>query len=80
MRELTFEDALKIAKGCLDYGGGYRDEEYCRIYHHGIETVISALTAASVRGFGDSQVRVLHAIGANAKDQVVGERDDKGTP
>ena len=65
--ELTFEDALRIARGCTDYGGGYRSNaEQFEIYQHGIQTVINALTAASKTGLEDTQTAALHAMGANA--------------
>ena len=65
--ELTFDDALKIARGCTDYGGGHRSNpEHYEIYQHGIQTVINALTAASETGLKDTQTAALHAIGANA--------------
>ncbi len=64
---LRFEDALRIARGCTDYGGGYRgNAEQYEIYQHGIQTVINALTAASKNGLKDSQTAALHAMGANA--------------
>lgn len=66
MQKLTFEDALRIARGCTDYGGGYRDAEQYAIYQHGIQTVINALTAASNSGLEDMQVAALHVMGANA--------------
>ena len=66
--ELTFEDALRIARGCPDYGGGHRgNAEHYEIYQHGIQTVINALTAASKTGLDDMQTRVLHSMGANAE-------------
>ena len=65
--ELTFEDALRIARGCTDYGGGHRyNDEHYEIYQHGIQTVIAALTAASNLGLEDTQVAALHVMGANA--------------
>ena len=65
--ELTFEDALRIARGCTDYGGGYRgNAEHYEIYQHGIQTVINALTAASKTGLDDMQTMALHSMGANA--------------
>lgn len=64
--ELTFDDALRIARGCTDYGGGYRhSEEHLAIYQHGIQTVINALMSASNEGLGDTQIAALHAMGAN---------------
>lgn len=62
--KLTFEDALRIARGCTDYGGGYRgNQEHYEIYQHGINTVITALTAASKTGLEDTQTAALHTIG-----------------
>lgn len=64
-RTLTFDDALRIARGCTDYGGGHRgDPEKFAVYQHGIQTVINALTAAAERGLADTQVRALHCMGA----------------
>jgi hypothetical protein len=69
--ELTFEDALRIARGCTDYGGGHcGNAEHYEIYQHGIQTVINALTAASKTGLEDMQTRALHSMGAN--DRVEG--------
>jgi len=68
MPKLTFDDALQIARGCTDYGGGYRFEpEKMRIYQHGIQTVINALTGAAENGLEDMQVAALHVMGANAE-------------
>jgi len=61
---MTFHDALRIARGCLDYGGGYRsDQGKLDVFHHGIRTVINALEAAGSRGFEDTQVAALHRMG-----------------
>lgn len=60
----SFDDALRIARGCTDYGGGYRGGDKFGAYQHGIGTVINALTAASLNGLEDYQVRTLHAMGA----------------
>lgn len=61
---LEFSDAVRIARGCLDYGGGYRnDDGDLDIYHHGIQTVINALEAVEKRGM-DSQVKALWNMGA----------------
>ena len=66
MQNLTFEDALRIARGCTDYGGGYRsNDEHYEIYQHGINTVITALMTASKTGLEDTQTRALHVMGAN---------------
>jgi hypothetical protein len=67
MQQLTFEDALRIARGCADYGGGYSsNDEHYEIYQQGIKTVIAALTAASNTGLEDRQVAALYAMGDNA--------------
>ena len=64
---MEFEDAIKIAKGCFDYGGGYRaNEKELAIFHHGIQTVVNALEAMKKRGLKDTQVAVLHSIGSNS--------------
>ena len=60
--KLTFDDALRIARSYTDYGGIYRsNDEHYEIYQHGIQTVITALTAASNRGL-DTQTAALHAM------------------
>jgi hypothetical protein len=60
---LSFDDALRIARGCTDYCGGHSDDAL-EVYHHGVNTVINALTAAADRGLADTQVRALHRMGA----------------
>lgn len=66
---LKFEDALRIAQGCTDYGGGYRgNSEHYEIYQHGIQTVINALVAASKTGLEDTQVATLYTIGSFIKE------------
>jgi hypothetical protein len=61
---LQFADAVRIAKGCTDYGGGYRgDGALLEAYQAGIATVINALRAAQERGMADPQVRALHGMG-----------------
>lgn len=54
---------LAVAKGCLDYGGGYRGGPELDIFHHGIETVIRSLEAAAKRDPNDTQVNALERIG-----------------
>ncbi len=67
--ELGFDDALRIARGCTDYGGGYRNNvEQFEIYQNGIATVIRSLEAALKEGLGNYQVAVLHAMGAPITD------------
>lgn len=62
---IGFDDALRIARGCLDYGGGYRGNvEHYEIYQHGIQTVIAALAASIKTGLEDTQTAALHAMGA----------------
>lgn len=61
---LGFGDALRIARGCLDYGGGHRsDEGHLEIFHHGIQTVINALEAAEKNGLADTQCAALWRMG-----------------
>lgn len=55
---------LNVARGCHDYGGGYKDPVSAEIYHHGIATVISALEAAAKNDPSDGQVNALERIDA----------------
>lgn len=76
---LTFDDAVRIARGCTDYGGGYRGlPELFEAYQAGISTVVTALTAARNEGMADSQVRALHSMGAQpdaaTSDEIEGLR------
>ncbi|ARP90280.1 hypothetical protein CAL14_08275 [Bordetella genomosp. 9] len=60
--DLSYADALRIARGCTDYGGGHRgDPVRFEAYQDGIQTVITALTHADPK---DSQTRALMAMGA----------------
>jgi hypothetical protein len=43
---LTFGDAVKIARGCTDYGGGHHSDGHMEAFQHGIQTVINALEGA----------------------------------
>jgi hypothetical protein len=61
--KLTFDDALRIARGCHDYNGGHRGSEAHSIYHHGIQTVINALEGAAASGLWDTQTRALWEMG-----------------
>jgi len=65
-KQLDFDNALSMAKGCFDYQGGYHDKEQLEIYHHGIQTVINVLEAAKIKGLDDLQVATIHAIGKEA--------------
>lgn len=70
---LTFEDAIRIAAGCADYGGGYRGTPESEIYQHGIQTVLAALKAAASSGLGDAQTAALHRIGAEKVEPAAGQ-------
>jgi len=63
---LTFQDAVRIARGCKDYGGGYRSDPLrLDAFHHGIQTVVNSLERAAESGMDDTQVAALHAIGSS---------------
>ena len=58
------EMMLSIAKGCLDYGGGYRREpDKYDAFQHGIKTVITALEKYCNNGLNDTQTVALYRIG-----------------
>ena len=59
----SIDDAITIANGCLDYGGGYRGTPELEIYHHGIQTVVTALKAAKRNGRSGTQVNALVMMG-----------------
>lgn len=60
---MSFDDAIIIARGCQDYGGGYRyDDDKYEAFQHGIRTVLRALLSAK-EDPSDTQVRALYAIG-----------------
>jgi len=63
------DNCINIAKGCHDYGGGYRDEQEANIYHHGIQTVVNCLEAFKKKGLNDLQVRVCRDIGKSDNSQ-----------
>ena len=65
---LTLDDAIAIAKGCKDYGGGHWTDGKIDAYHHGIQTVVQALQGAKAKGLVDYQVAVLHQIGSTNAD------------
>lgn len=60
---LSFSDAVRITRGCLDYAGGHHTDGQLEAYHHGIQTVINALEAAERSGLADAQCAVLWRIG-----------------
>jgi len=55
--QLTFEDALQIARGCKDYGGGYRGGDHYEAFQHGIQTVINALWVANLMRLPQTWIR-----------------------
>lgn len=67
MTPRTYDDAVRIARGCTDYGGGYSGRDY-DIYQHGINTVIAALESTDKH-----QVAALHAMGASEVDRLRAE-------
>lgn len=58
---------LNVARGCHDYGGGYRDLVQSDAFHHGVQTVINALEHA-VKEPDCLQVRMLESIGRKEKE------------
>ncbi len=60
----TYEHALRIARGCLDYLGGYSGHDL-RVYHHGVCTVVAAVGAGLA---GDAQTDALASIGADTDE------------
>lgn len=53
---------LAVANGCHDYNGGNVGTDL-RAFHHGIDTVINALTAAYKNDPNDVQVNALDRMG-----------------
>lgn len=64
MSTLTFDDAVRIARGCHDYGGGHHSDGHMKAYQHGIQTVVNALEHAKRDGLNNTQVAALWHIGA----------------
>lgn len=60
--DLSFDDAIILAKGSRDYGGGFHDEEY-EAYQAGIDTVVSVLEKAKEDGINDFQMEAVYGIG-----------------
>lgn len=60
--QLTFEDALRVALACKDYGGGYRSGEHYEVFQSGIETVIRVLGFAKTSGIKPSQIATLYVV------------------
>ena len=65
---LDFGDALRIARGCHDFGGGHHTDGHGAAYHHGIQTVINTLEAAEKSGLNDTQVAAVWNIGGEQKN------------
>ena len=63
MKPLTFDDALRIARGCTDYGGGHHSDGHMEAYQHGIQTVINALEGTLKNGLEDTQNAALWRMG-----------------
>lgn len=64
------QQAVEIARGCTDYGGGHRGNHSCgqshlEIYHHGMQTVENSLKAWA-SGDNSYQLRVVQSIGKEA--------------
>lgn len=72
-KELKFDDAIAIAKGCFNYSGGYTDSVSLDIFDHGIGTVINALEGAKKSGMSDFQSATLHRIGRMAEEGITEE-------
>lgn len=50
----SFETSITIAKGCLDYGGGYRGTHDFDVYHSGIRLVIERLKLEGGKNVSDA--------------------------
>lgn len=69
------ETILRVARGCFDYGGGYRsDDGKLEIYHHGVQTVVNALEGFAARGMKDTQIAVLYRMGAPSVGRATDEQ------
>ena len=68
IRQSTLQEAVDIAVGCQDYGGGYRgNPELLAAYHHGMQTVATVLRDRMQQ---DSyQAEVVHQIGRDERLQ-----------
>jgi hypothetical protein len=64
------ERMVTLARGCVDYGGGYRNvDEHLAIYHHGIQTVVNVLESFCKHGFSDTQVAAVYSVGAAIRSE-----------
>ncbi len=65
-KDLPFSDAVILAKGCHDYGGGHHEPKEIQAYHHGIDTVIRVLEEAKINaGEWDMQLKTVYSVGKN---------------
>lgn len=71
---LAFQDAVTVARGCTDYGGGHHNDGHMEAFQHGIQTVITALEATA-KNPHDSQVTALRQIGT-AQPPIAPDADD----
>ena len=74
---LGFGDALRIARGCTDYGGGHHTDGHMEAYQHGIQTVINALAGAAKYGLKDPQNAALWRMGAEKPNSEVRDEHRK---
>jgi hypothetical protein len=61
----TFQDAIKLVKGCHDYSGGHSGAEG-EAWHGAIDTVVGVLKKAT-DGPWDSQIRAVYGVGAESQ-------------
>ena len=73
MSELTFNDAVRMARGCHDYSGGHHHDGHYDAFHHGVQTVINVLESAEKNGM-DTQCAVLWRIGKSHNPEGEKER------
>jgi hypothetical protein len=69
---LTFLDALRLAKGCHDYSGGYGGTPCAEAFHAGIGTVVNVLSDAA-SGKWDYQLQAVYDEGAEPQLPPNGE-------
>ncbi len=69
---LALQRLPDVARGCHDYGGGYRDTKEAEVFHHGIQTVNNAIEATLAAGdkLTDHQVNALERIGRAAGQEI----------
>jgi hypothetical protein len=60
---LTFLDAIRLAKGCHDYSGGYGGTPCDEAFHAGIGTVVNVLAKAA-SGCWDYQLQAVFDEGS----------------